>query len=292
VINAIKLVDVLLDTTDDIANIITIVDRKLSKTLLTVEEVFKFKLFLNHGNREYLESLLWQAENNKILNGKIAPIIQFSFCFEDQNLEFVFEKSFENYDVQKFDISKFEFIYNSYLKLTNDSDDKISNNIWGALFLTSYYEIKDYNENHKLVVCKNQDDYQLIKDKVFLKMILDVNEFSLASDYFQSIFSVFLQQYNSIEDLSKEVDFKKQLYIYFKILIEIDECFFWKGKNFGVYLNPTNFDSFFENKVRFQHYKQKWIGAESNFFNDNKLILTQCYEDLFSKIDSTFHKSN
>jgi len=280
VINAIKLVDTLLELDDDIAKIILVQDRKISKTLLTPEEVFKFNCFLEFNNREEAESLLWQAENNKNLNGKIAPLIQYSYCTNEQKSTFTFEKSFEKFNVGFFNLEKFNFLYNNFIKLTAESEIQISFNIWGKMLLTDYYQINNYDETHKTVTCLNSDDFYLIRNKYFLNMIDEISQFNNSKEYFQNIFDLFISKYHSLEDLSKEKNYKKQLYAYFIALTKKNEWDFNKGKNFGVYLFPEKYSSFFENGVRFQHYRLKWVGADYNYFNDDKLKLIDFYKKI------------
>lgn len=286
VINAIKLVDTLLEFDDDIAKITLVKDKKISKSLLTPEEEFKFKIYLDKINREEVESVLWQAENNRILNGKTAPLIQYSYCSNEKKSEFAFEKTFDKFNVFDFNLDNFKFLSSNFLKLTEESDS-LSNNIWGALILSNYYQIKDYNENHKIVTCINSDDFHLIRNKYFLNKIDEVSQYKSAKDYFQSIFDDFLSNYNSLEDLSKENNYKKQLYAYYIALINKGDWYFSKGKNFGVYLFPKKHSSFFENEVRFQHYRLKWVGADYNFFDDGKSKIANFYGKIFKEICPT-----
>lgn len=281
VINAIKLVDALLEFDDDIAKITLVQDKKISKSLLTPEEDFKFKIYLNEKNREEVESVIWQAENNKILNGKTAPLIQYSYSTNEKKSEFSFEKTFDKFTVHNFSLDNFNFIHKNFLKLTAESETQLSYNIWGTIMLTDYYQIKNYNENHKIITCINSDDFHLIRNKYFLNKIDEVSQFNNSTDYFQSIFDDFMSNYNSLEDLSKENNFKKQLYAYYIALSNKGDWSFSKGKNFGAYLIPKKYSSFFENGVRFQHYKMKWAGADYNFFDDRKSKIKNFYEKIF-----------
>lgn len=281
VINAIKLVDVLLEFDDDIAKITLVKNKKISKSLLTPEEEFKFKIYIEQINREEIESVLWQAENNRILNGKIAPLIQYSYCPNEKKCEFTFEKTFDKFNEQNFSLDNFKFIYQNFLKLTVESENQISSNIWGIMILTDYYQIKNYYENYKTVTCLNSDDFHLIRNKYFLNKIDEVSKYNTAKEYFQSIFDDFLSDYSSLEDLSKENNYKRQLYAYYIALINKGDWYFNKGKNFGVYLFPKKHNSFFEDNVRFQHYKLKWVGAEYNFFDDGKSTIKNFYAKLF-----------
>lgn len=281
VINAIKLVDVLLEFDDDIAKITLVKNKKISKSLLTPEEEFKFKIYIEQINREEIESVLWQAENNRILNGKIAPLIQYSYCPNEKKCEFTFEKTFDKFNEQNFSLDNLKFIYQNFLKLTVESENQISSNIWGIMILTDYYQIKNYNENYKTVTCLNSDDFHLIRNKYFLNKIDEVSKYNTAKEYFQSIFDDFLSDYSSLEDLSKENNYKRQLYAYYIALINKGDWYFNKGKNFGVYLFPKKHNSFFEDNVRFQHYKLKWVGADNNFFDDGKSTIKTFYAKLF-----------
>ncbi len=281
VINAIKLVDALLEFYDDIAKITLVQDKKISKSLLTPEEEFKFKIYLDKINREEVESVLWQAENNKILNGKTAPLIQYSYCPYEKKSEFAFEKTFDKFNVQNFSLDNFKFLHENFLKLTDESENQLSSNIWGIMILTDYYQIKNYNENHKIVSCINSDDFHLIRNKYFLNKIDEASQCENSKNYFQRIFDDFMSNYISLEDLSRENNFKKQLYAYYIALSNNGEWHFSKGKNFGVYLFPKMYSSFFENEVRFQHYRLKWVGADYNYFDDRKFQIKNYYEKIF-----------
>lgn len=281
VINAIKLVDALIEyNDDDIAKITFIENKKISKSLLTPEEYFKFRIYLESNNREEIESAFWQAENNKILNSKIAPLIQYSYCSNENKNKFILEKTYEKYIAVDFNLETFKYIYSNFLKLT-EGLGSLSDNIWGTMILTDYYQIKEYNENHNIVSCINSSDFHLIRTSYFLNKIDEVSQYNSAKEYFQNIFDNFLNDYISLEDLSKESNYKKQLYAYYIALINKEDWHFEKGKNFGVYLLPIKFTSFFENGVRFQHYNIKWYGADINFFDDRKPIFENFFNNKF-----------
>ena len=179
-----------------------------------------------------------------------------------------------------FSLNTFKDILNNFLKLTYESENSISENIWGTLLLTNYYQTTDHNENHKTVVCLNPEDFYLIRSKYFLNKIDEVSKFNTSKEYFQKIFDDFLSVYKSLDDLSKENDLKRQLYAYYIALFNNNSWHFWKGKNFGVYLFPIKNKSFFENKVRFQHYKLKWVGADYNYFDDGKSVIVNFYNKI------------
>jgi hypothetical protein len=283
VINAIKLVDLLLESDDDIAKITLTSNKKISRTLLTSEENFKFKIYLEFNNREEIESNFWLSENNKILNGKIAPLIQYSYCSNELKSEFIFESNYEKFNAYKFNVEGYKFLFRNFLKLTEERED-LSYNIWGSMLLTSYYKVKDYNQILKTVTCLNSEKFHLIRNKCFLNKIDEVSNFDSAKNYFQSLFTDFLKNYHSIEDLSKENNFKNQLYAYYISLVNNEIWNFDKGKNFGVYLYPKDFNSFFENGVRFQHYKLKWVGSDYNYFDDSKSKIEKFYKEIFKSI--------
>src|SRR5690606_26838044 len=277
VINAIKLVDNLVREFDDIACIINLEKGLISKTLLTPEEHFKFSIYQDGQNREITESAFWMAEDNNILKGKISPLIQFSYFVNKPN-DFEHSKSFDALNSVSFDLNRFKQLFLNFQKLTSEDNEKLSDNIWGSLFLTDYYQVKDYNEKHKIIVCKNSDDFHLIRDKKFLLKLIEVENFNTCEDYFQSIFNEFISNYSTLNDLKNEVDFKNQLYAYYVVLKNLNNWHLGKGKNFGVYLSPSMFNSFFELNIRFQHYRQKWQGADYNYFDDIKNQLTMSYE--------------
>ncbi|WP_426093010.1 hypothetical protein [Flavobacterium sp. DSR3-2] len=115
--------------------------------------------------------------------------------------------------MQNFSLDNFKFIHNNFLKLTAESENQLLSNIWGIMMLTDYYEIKNYNEKHQIVTCINADDFHLIRNKYFLNKLDEVSQYANSKDYFQSIFDNFISTYISLEDLSKENNYKKQLYV-------------------------------------------------------------------------------
>jgi len=282
VINAIKLVDKFSEFTDDIAEVYTLQNGEVSKTLLTPEEVFKFQLYTNHPNREEIENVLWTAEDNKILNGKIAPLLQYSFCHIDFRFSFSFEKTFENYNSSNFNLDEFNNLFLNFLKLTNEDHDKISSNIWASLLLTDYYQLQDYDEKRKIIMCNSADDFHLIRNKFFLNNLDKIKQFESSVDYFKNIFDTFLSKYTSLGDLANEENYKRQIYAYYVALINNKDWNYWKGKNFGVYLDVRNYTSFFANNVKYQHFKQKWAGADYNYFNDKKSTIRNFYKALLN----------
>lgn len=279
VINAIKLVDNLLEETDDIAKVIYLEKGLVSKTLLTPEDQFKFSVYQKCKDRESIELAFWTAEDNTILKGKISPLIQFSYHIDNAS-EFKYSKTFELFVAENFDVDKYYKLYSNFIKITSEDSNEISDNIWGALLLTEYYEIKDYGDKHKIVVCKNSDDFYLIRDKAFLIKLIEIESFITAKEYFQNVFNNFLAKYSGIDDLKSEDNFKKQLYAYYVMLKNNNNWYYWKGKNFGVYLNPSNFKSFFNLNVKYQHYRQKWQGAEYNYFDDKKENMINFYSEI------------
>lgn len=279
VINAVKLVDYLVKESDDITNVISLEKGLVSKTLLTPEEQFKFSIYQKCIDRESIELVFWRAEDNNILNGKISPLIQFSYHM-DSPLGFEYSKSFESFSVEDFNIDKYCKLYSNFSKITSEDVDKVSDNIWGSLLLTEYYDIKEYNDQHKIIVCKNTDDFYLIRDVIFLTKLNEIDSFQSAKDYFQAIFNKFLSSYKTINDLKDETDFKKQLYANYVALINQNNWHYGKGKNFGIYLNPKKHTSFFDLNVRYQHYRQKWQGADYNYFDDKKKNLMNFYSTL------------
>lgn len=281
VINAIKLVDSLLDFDGDIATIYQLQPGQVSKTLLTPEEGFKFSTFINQDNREELENDFWIAEDNSILKGKLAPLLQYSFFNEEERPDFVFEKTFEKFESVKFNLKIFRLLFLNFLKLTQENTKDLSDNIWANMLLTDYYKLKDYNELHKLIVCDSSDDFHLLRSKYFLNKLDEISKFESSVEYFKDIFNSFLSKYNSLDELSQEENFKNQVYLYYIALVNKRQWWYWKGKNFGVYLKPKNYTSFFNINIRFQHYKLKWAGADYNYFDDKKSSIINFYKPFF-----------
>lgn len=274
VINAINLVKILLESDDlgDIAKISNLDNRGISRTLKTSEENFKLRLYLsNSEDRTKIENKIWESEDNEILKGKVAPLLQYSYI-DAENDGFTFSKSFAGYDVQKFNLANFSSLLENFYKLTNRKTF-ISNDIWGSLILTDYYKLNNYNDKHKIITCKNASDSELIKDNVFLKKLREVENFENTEYYFEQIYADATADYESIDDIKDETDFKKQLYLYFYVLNKKSKWGYSSGKNFGIYLEPENFTSFFNTNVRFQHYNVRWFGADYHYFKEDSSVL-------------------
>ncbi|KQR94432.1 hypothetical protein ASG01_00655 [Chryseobacterium sp. Leaf180] len=282
VINAINLVDILLNQDSDIANVIKIEDKGISKTLLTFEERCKFSIYLNSKNREDVESAFWLAEDHKILNGKIGPILQISYYDSKSCENFEYSKNFSEYSSNEFNINHFKELLSNFFKLTQEDQNHLSDNIWASMLLTPYYSLKYYNENHSTVSCLTPDDFELLRNKLFLCKLFEISKYDSANSYFQNIFELLISNYSSLENLSEEIDYKHQIYFYYRCLKPENKWDFGKGKNFGVYLKPKKHTSFFNTNVRFQHYRLKWQGAEYNYFDDNKKHLNKFYQPLFN----------
>ena len=60
------------------ADIASVINMNVSKTLLTDEEWLKFKLYKEAGSREELENCFWKEEDHKVWDGEIMPILEWS----------------------------------------------------------------------------------------------------------------------------------------------------------------------------------------------------------------------
>ena len=274
VINALKIVNNLLGVSDDISEIVSISSKEISKSILTTEERFKFLLYKTGLNRELLEQSFWIAEDSRLNKGKIGHLIQASFSNADSITDFQFLRDFSNCDVQKFNLTVFNHLYLKFNNITNGKEN-ISDDIWTILLLTEYYTETPWGGNN-IVFCQGSENENVIYHKSFLKHLFLIKESQNTNDYFETIRMDFFNQYNSIEEIIAEEDSKRQIYIYQMTLKDINRSLwypYWKGKNFGVY-KMIEFDSYFKNKYRFQLYRQRWQGADYNFFEDSKELVS------------------
>ena len=146
-----------------------------------------------------------------------------------------------------------------------------------------YYSVHPYGNDNEIVVCAGSEDVDVIRHREFLKHLFLINQNENTDEYFNSIRINLFKNYKSIEEVALEENPIIQIYIYQLALSSIDiGSWDWsKGKNFGVY-KVIDFDCFFKNKLKFQHYRQRWQGAEYNYFNHSIETVTNYLEEMLN----------
>ena len=250
VINAIKLVNTFLNDSDDIAQISATSIKLVSRSLLTAEEQTKFNIYVSSSDRTLIESSFWEAEDNPLNRGKIGHLIQASFCNSETINKFEYKKDFSNCEIDLLNLDNFYDLFKKF-KILTQSKGLISSEIWNVLLLSEYYSIHPYGNDNEIVVCAGSEDVDVIRHREFLKHLFLINQNENTGEYFNSI------------------------------RIDIGSWDWSKGKNFGVY-KGIDFDCFFKNKLKFQHYRQRWQGAEYNYFNHSIETVTNYLEEMLN----------
>jgi uncharacterized protein with ParB-like and HNH nuclease domain len=284
-INAIKLITDLAKISTDIADVSKLAH--VSKTLLTEEEKYKFWLYKSSNNRVLIEQEFWETEDHKLNSGRIGHLIQASFETFETIDEFNYENNFGEIRKLEFNLSNFIVIKNNYFNLNPDKGAKtVSGTLWGYLIPTTYYTVSNYGTN-KVITCQ-RSDYQALISKEYLRMVLEIEPGGTRSDYLLAKAKNIFSNYSESQNLKDEVDLKIQLFCYFILLNEIESWYWHKGKNFGCYDKSidTDFQCLFSNKTLFQHFDQKWGGADWRNVDCNPLLDGK---DYFSKlVDSSY----
>ena len=259
-INAIKLITDLIKKSTDIADVTEL--QKVSKTLLTEEEKYKFWLYKKSENRSLIEQEFWAAEDHKLNSGRIGHLIQATFETLTEIEAFKYENDFKKVRKLDFDLSKFKLLKNKFLALNPDYEKQnVSDKLWGFLIPTTYYTVSDYGSN-KIITCQ-RNDYQALISKEFLRMVFEIDVNETRENYLIKTAKQVFKKYSDINKLKDEADLKTQLFSYFILLMDKNLWSWNGGKNFGCYhqTDETDFESLFSNKNLFQHYDQKWGGA-------------------------------
>jgi len=270
-INAIKLVNEFGKLTDDIGEIANL--KKVSATLLSQEERFKFQLYLKNSfdnRREGIEQEFWKAEDLKLNNGRIGHLIQGSY-FNLTNLEsYKFEEDFKSYVLNDFNLDAFISILNKFNRIGNASANNfIPERVWGNLIPTSYYNVQIYS-SPKSIVCNSSDEYAM-KSKEYLNIVLNVDLSLSQSANLSKIESDFFGIYLNEDSIKSEIDLKRQLFIHFVINYKTNKEFFGnKGRNFGVRENVLYGSTFFKTNNHFEHFVERWGGAEWRYLVTDK----------------------
>lgn len=270
-INAVKTITELVKDSTDIADIIAL--KKVSKTLLSEEERFKFNLYKSYPDRCMIEQEFWDAEDHKLNSGRIGHLIQASFETKGSIENFIYENDFKKVKELNFNLLEFISVKNKFFTLNSDKTLKtISNKLWGYLIPTSYYKIFDYG-TYRIIKCDPKDNDVLIS-KEFLKMVLDINLNESREKFFVKKAQDIFAGYSSLNKIVDEDDLKVQLFTYFILLYDKKSWDWNKGKNFGCYdkTNVLDFHSLFKTKIHFQHYDQKWGGADWRYVKLNSLL--------------------
>lgn len=273
-INAVKLVSLLAENdTVDIAKSIEV--SQGYKSILNNDERFKFAIYLNKDiERIAIEELFWKAEAHKLNKGKLGHLIQASYTSLEEIDNFNFSNIFENYNVEDFDFNKWSNLYHErFLKLCPYKDDDFNSLIYGCLTQTGYYKASNYGEFNKYISCISSAKDRILKSKYFLKWLFESH--NSPEDLYQEYKNNAIASYDNLVDLQAESDVKKQLFIYFILFKESGKYWKWSyGLNFGL-LSNNGCKSLFDHKFIFQHYRERWGGAEYNNVElDNKIINT------------------
>ncbi|MGZ6554235.1 MAG: hypothetical protein ACXVDV_16695, partial [Bacteroidia bacterium] len=273
VLNALKMVGHLVQKSHDIVDLINLEISEVSRSILTNEERFKFSIYKTHSTRELCEKSFWSAEDNLLNEGKIGHLIQATYYDSSSIEKFEYSKNFSDLKSSDFKVEFFNKLFNNFSVIT-ENRKSLSDHIWGGLLLTNFYSIKKYNTVSNCVECQHINDEAVIQNKHFLKFLFELKENQTAQEFFKNIEVLFFEKYNSIETLKEEKDSRMQLYLYQLCFLSIKpEDWNWnKGRNFGIYdrIIDDEFYCFFKNKMKYQHYKQRWVGSENNYFNQTK----------------------
>ena len=273
VINGLKLIKSLLEDYSDIADVVNLDKNTVSASIITVEECFKFIAYKSNQNRKELEGAFWTAEDNKLNKGKIGHLIQAAY-FNAENIDnFEYSEDFELDEAiaNLFPIENFLLLSNRFAILT-ENKQVLSSNIWSLLLLTDFYI---YNSNANCISCKSNDDRGVIQNANFLKLLFLYPDDYNITEYFTHAESEFFKVYQSIDDVRKEQNYNRQLYLY-QFALRTKDLWDWSyGRNFGVIVKNDilNFDCFFNSKFQYQHYRKQWRGADYNFFDQSPKLI-------------------
>lgn len=207
------------------------------KSILNNEEIQKIEVIktIQELETKYKTSLIFgKIEDHKIIKGKILFLI----------------------DLSK-ELNQGIFSYDSFLALWLKYQDFLENEgRFKAELLNSNSFIQIGNR------VKLEDDW-FKKDQVLNELKIYYSFQGNYELFLDEKHKFFLGQYLSIEDLKKEELPKKQLYITYLFSRKLGLDWNWeKGKNFGVYYNGQDFNSFFYKKMVFQHYDRQWHDNE------------------------------
>ena len=217
----------------------------ISKTILNEEVVGKLNLFATVAERERLEDLIWFAEDISINNGEVLHLIRCAESIESNKVGF---------DVNNFE--KVVATFDEFMK----NEELITGNI---IHTDCYFETYDRVAYHD----------QWYKKNGFLNLITQriLSSKQTLQDFLISRQKSFIKQFSSTDQLHKEGDSKKQLFIYYiltsnKIAAsflnwEWDDCY-----NFGKLNTEYISQTLFESGYVFQLFK-------SNFtINDSRIL--------------------
>lgn len=262
-INAIKLAGAFSEMSDDVAEIVNL--NRASVTLLPPEEKIKFQLYRSRSkslDREALEQAFWKAEDLRLNNGRIGHLIQASYFVNGAIDNYSYDYNFRNCVESDFNLSNFQSLLDKYIHINDGCNQtSISERLWGNLIITPFYNQYPYGP-HKVISCSYSDEFAL-RSKEFLKIVLDTDLSVSSGENLGNRESNFFKIYQDVDSIKNETDLKKQIFTHFVILFKRDGAFFRnKGKNFGVYENVNYVSTFFSTKNHFEHYVERWGGAE------------------------------
>lgn len=282
-INAVKVANEIASTLGDISQIIGL--KKVSTTLLSEEEHFKFAVYCNGTfDRETIEQEFWKAEDLKLNNGKIHHLLKASYFTANSIQQYDRDLPLSKYNNATFDFNNFCLWLKKFIHLNGQSATVISERIWGNLINTSFYSIFPYGA-HKCILPYATTDELTLSHIEYLRFVLNTDTTISAKKNIDRREMTFFDNYLDATRLQSEIDIKKQLYIYFVIAYKKDQVFFGnKGKKIGVYENVKYGSSIFTINNQFEHYTERWGGADWR-----RIFPTTTDSTLFSKLlDKSF----
>ncbi|CAN5419257.1 DUF262 domain-containing protein [soil metagenome] len=233
IINAFTLVKAI----DESGDIVSILNKdKISTTLLSKEEVTKLTNFKNSQERTKLEEQYWKAEDFfSDWDSGILHIIKLSESIAN-NLGCVNDSLL------------FEGLMDSFKEIS--SNYEIS---WGDFLITNLYRIS----NGRVL-----EGWNWYEHDSFLQLVEEnfINDDLILYQLLENKRKAFVQSYASKEEMVKEEDWKRQLYLYYIISISKNK-WQWDGKfNFGVYeYDEVDYAmSLFDSGHVYERYSSQW----------------------------------
>lgn len=257
IIESIQLTKLFLDNNlKDISDMIVFKDK--FPRLLSSEEVFKLTLYKNEKNtnkRNILEEAFWTAEDFKFSNGKIGHLIQLTI-HQGSIKDFIYKQLFDYQIDGKFNLNNFSGLFKSYAELIQNEEE-----IWGNLITTQVYRM----ESDKVYA---EGKWHI--NSGFLKYVYRryLRTSEILVDFLISDEKKFVIRYKDKQQMFKETNSKKQLYIYYILHKRILNKWNWSKWNFGKYSGDDypNTSSLFSEKFIYQFYNSQWrynVGYES-----------------------------
>lgn len=233
--------------------------KEISKTILNEELVTKLELFATTKERERLEDLIWYAEDIRYNNGEILHLIR---CLES------IQSDIEGFNVHNFE--KVVAVFDEFMK----NEVLVTGNI---LHTDCYYETSDRISYHSQWY-KNNGFLKLIRERIMSPQ-QSIQDFLIAQQ------KSFIRQYSSPDEVYKESDSKRQLFIYYILTSnniaasflnwEWDNCYQFGKLNSG----GSNF-ILFESGYVFQLFKNNFTINENRILKIHQLPFNDALRQL------------